>query len=938
MNRKLIGNSRKRVLALSLGLTLTGCNFFQETTDIEHVARAKAFLDKNDYRSGSIELKSALQKNPDNAEARRLLGKINLTLGNGDAAEKEFRKAIELGVAREAILVSLAEALQLQGKNKQILDEIDAPQSLDASDRARLISFRGDGWLAETKLDKARTEYEHALAIDDRSASAKLGLARVAFANKELDRAEQLVAEAIDSEPDLAKLWSFRAELEKAKGEAEKAEVSYGRAIELRHINYADRANRALLRVQLNKLDGAKEDVEQIKKNAPNYFMGHYADGIVKLAEKKYPEAQAAFDESLRLNDRFGLTFYFLAASHFYQNHLEQADAALARFLAEFPGSVKGHQVMALVKFREKDFAAAKKFLVPVMRSMPTDVPTLKLMAAVEFALCQSDEGIEYLQKVTELEPDSPITKVQLGLGMLQAGEAEKGLEALEAAIDLDPDLVQAKAYIALTHIRAKQFDKAQSVIDKLKTETQNEALPLNLEAMMYVQKNDLDSARKHFEDVLKIDPKNLTALNNLAQLAFRERRFDRATELFQAILKDHPKHIPAFIALAQIQGLSGKAAETEAYLTQATEADPNALLPRVLLARLYSRFGQAFKAIAQLEEVRNSYGKNPEFLATLAEAQLEGGNYVQALETAKALVAAAPKSGMSYYLLARVQAENGDVRNVRTALQKSLELDPKLLQSRLAMVRLLAQEQKLADAAKYLADLKKELPENPEVMGLEGMLALQQRKPQNAVNVYKSALEKFPSSGLVISLAQAQSAAGDADGALKTLRDWIQRYPRDIAVRYLTAGLYVSKGREEDAKAELKAILGVNPNHVPTLNDLAWLLRKENPEQALDYAEKASSLAKKSAPVMDTLAMVVIEKGQFDRALNILKDAHRIEPDNRSIRYHLAIAQEKSGLVSEARATLSELLQEHVAFDERNEAELLFKKLTRSKSGERQM
>src|SRR5690606_13839789 len=112
------------------------------------------------------------------------------------------------------------------------------------------------------KPDKARAEYEQALAIDERSASAKLGMARLAVGTKNFDQAEQLIVDTLGADPNLAKAWSLKAEIEQAKGETESAEASYGKAIELGRIDYPDRARRALLRIELKKLDAAKEDID----------------------------------------------------------------------------------------------------------------------------------------------------------------------------------------------------------------------------------------------------------------------------------------------------------------------------------------------------------------------------------------------------------------------------------------------------------------------------------------------------------------------------------------------------------------------------------------------------------------------------------------------------------------------------------------------------
>jgi|GEM_PF-6751537 len=56
---------RRSLLAVSAALALVACT--PKLTDTEHVARAKEYQDKGDLRASMIELKSALQINPDNA-------------------------------------------------------------------------------------------------------------------------------------------------------------------------------------------------------------------------------------------------------------------------------------------------------------------------------------------------------------------------------------------------------------------------------------------------------------------------------------------------------------------------------------------------------------------------------------------------------------------------------------------------------------------------------------------------------------------------------------------------------------------------------------------------------------------------------------------------------------------------------------------------------
>ncbi len=930
MNQKLTGKSRKRFLALSLGLALTGCDLFHEATDTEHVAKAKEFLDENDFRAGSIELKSALQKNPGNAEARRLLGEVYVTLGDDAAAEKELRRAIELGVAREAVLLSLAEALLSQGKNQQILDEIeiDTPSSLGAKEQATLIAYRGDAWLGLNKLDNARTEYDKSLQIDPTSARAKLGHALLMSANHETDKAIALAEEASELDPKDGRAWSLLAAFYKVKGELEKADAAYGKAIEHQRLKYIDRANRALVRVELKNLEGAADDIEVAKKEAPKYFLTHFADGYLKIAQNKLPEAQSSLEQSLSLNDRYPFTLFYLGLVNLTQNRIEQAEELLARFKAMVPNSIQAHQMLALVKFKRRDFRAAKLLLMPVILSQPSDAFSLNLMGNIEFASGNSSEGLKYLQKAAELEPTSAAVKTRLGIGLLLNGQNEQGLEVLKGVLEKDPQFEQADIIIALAHMRAKEFDRARAVIDRLKAKLPDQAVSFVLEALLYEGLGDEEKAKAVLEQALTLSPGDLAISENLARLAYKAKRFDDVRRLYEGALKTHPKHPLVQLRLAELDLREGKFKEMEGRLDTLIREKPEMLEPRLVLARYWLRFGQPERSQTLLEEVRSRYPDNPELLAVLAEAQLEANQGNRALETAKALEKIVPQSAMAQYLLAKAYAENADVKNLRNALERALQNDPKFLPSRLAMVKLLAMEKKTEQVRSQLAQLAKDYPDDPEVLSLMGWWAMQQGQPKQAAESYRAALAKVPSSSLVMNVATALWQSGEEANALKTLEDWNQRYPRDAAVHYLRSGFYLVQGKEEEAKKELATVLEINPRSIMALNDLAWLMRKTDPEKALAYAEKAYEQAPKAFQVMDTLAVVNLENRNVMRALQLLKEAATLAPQEPSVQYHLAIAQEKNGLKQEAIATLKNLTQSKRMFPERQEAEALLKTL----------
>ena len=135
---KTLAYARRVILALAM-LTLVACS---GPDDQQMVQTAREYLGEQNVREAALELKGALQKNPDNAEARYLLGQINLDIGDSAAAEKEFRRAREVGWQEDEAQIGLGRALLNGSKFQEVIDEIEIKESYSPAARANLYGLR----------------------------------------------------------------------------------------------------------------------------------------------------------------------------------------------------------------------------------------------------------------------------------------------------------------------------------------------------------------------------------------------------------------------------------------------------------------------------------------------------------------------------------------------------------------------------------------------------------------------------------------------------------------------------------------------------------------------------------------------------------------------------------------------------------------------------
>jgi cytochrome c-type biogenesis protein CcmH/NrfG len=218
-------------LALAMSATLSGCDSTSNLTEQEHIERAKDLEDKGDLKEGVIELKNAIQKNPDSAQARMLLGEIYLRLGQGDEAEKEFARAEKLGVNAETIKLLLGKAWLLMGENQRVLDEISPAAGTSPRTKAAFLQMQGDALLGLRKLEEGCQRYRDALAIDPKHAPAYWGLANCALARNNQVEARAMIDTAIKINSTDPESWVMLADFELLSNNNQAALTAYATAL-----------------------------------------------------------------------------------------------------------------------------------------------------------------------------------------------------------------------------------------------------------------------------------------------------------------------------------------------------------------------------------------------------------------------------------------------------------------------------------------------------------------------------------------------------------------------------------------------------------------------------------------------------------------------------------------------------------------------------------
>jgi putative PEP-CTERM system TPR-repeat lipoprotein len=543
--------------------------------------------------------------------------------------------------------------------------------------------------------------------------------------------------------------------------------------------------------------------------------------------------------------------------------------------------------------------------------------------------LKQPARAAEYFSRAVATEPKSPGLRAKLGMAHLAAGETERAIKELESAVELTSGPSHADTALVLTLLGAEQYDRALAAALKLQ-KNPNNPVALNLLGAAYMGKKDEANARKSFESALARQPGYPPAVMNLAQLDLAAKNYESARTRFKSILAKDPKSVSAMVGLSKLESALGNLKGAVSWLEKAHAENPREVEVGVFLANHYLKVGEARKALALASALKTTHPDHLDVLSVLGQAQFDSGATTSALATYKILAAKLPGSPTAHYRLASAEMATENYTAATESLNRALRLKPDYPEAQTALALLEFRAGKHLASIKLAQQLQERHPKLATGYSLEGDNLVAQRKFAAAEKSYEKAFNIAKSGTLAVKWHAASMSAGNSRQADARLHQWLKDNPNDLASQLYLANHYVNSGSNKAAIEVYESVLRKDTKNVPALNNLASLYHREKDPRALRYFEQAYQLMPDNAAIADNLGWLLLEQGKIARGVEVLRRATILAPQNRQIRYHLAVALAKSGDEAQAAEELEKLLAKGDKFAQREEAQALLKQLHR--------
>ena len=881
------------ILSVALVFGLAGCSEENEMSQediqyLSHIDQSRFFQRQGELKASTLEARSAIELKPQETEPYFLILDNLLQAGDAFNAERQLDQVMDkLGsgdvdakVKNRALLIR-AEANLLQGEFEDALSALSEFSSSDRPMETKAALLRGKTHLAANQLDAAERAFSNAQNIDPTDVESLVGLSKTAFAKGDVAKAQSLIGEAENLDAENTELWLWKAQLADTNEEWQKAEDAYIRALEdigqydvMTQRKYATISSLIrVLRAQ-GKQSEAYVYEEILAKSGPGTIKSNLIAAQDALDQGDLDEAARYLEEVLNQAPNHEQTALMLGLVRFRQGRVDEAEALLTP-IAEAGRSETASKLLAATRLQQRNPAGAQEIL-DKLENRDSDPNTLAMVAIAALTNGDFESGEELMEQALAGNPENHDLRLRYAAYLVQRGQYQKAIKQASYLRKNAPQIEQARSIIIQSQVQSGQLDAAKETADLWIAELPESGAALITRGNLAAQEQNLQAARDYFSRAKSVEPESPAASIALGKLAAEQDQLKQAREHFREAVRISPDNRLALQGLAASQPRE----ETDQFMREILESQPEATGPRLLLLESALRNGDQKEA--------------DELTAALLERKEQNTP-----SPASSLVASI------YNNIPMALRSAGQSERASKILERARVLFPANEDIALQAAREAFSEARDNDARKILQEVKQQHPDSAKPYATEAAYFENQENYQQAVELYRLALEKESSPELANSYARNLQNAGQPAEALTFLQSATESYAGNDQLLFTKALIQQSQGDDSAARTSYEKLLESNPENVVVLNNLAWIYHEDGDSRAIELARRAYELNPDNGAIADTYGWIQLKSGNTSESIPLLEKAHKLEPESEEIALHLAEAYRAAGKNADAKRVL---------------------------------
>ncbi|MBD3178849.1 MAG: tetratricopeptide repeat protein [Candidatus Latescibacteria bacterium] len=462
----------------------------------------------------------------------------------------------------------------------------------------------------------------------------------------------------------------------------------------------------------------------------------------------------------------------------------------------------------------------------------------------------------------------------------------------------------------------------------------------------------DFEQALEHFEKAVTENPTYPDLYYRMGVIYHKKDRIESSVDMLKKAIKLNSRYFEAvcYLGIVLLEKGEAEAADRQFQIALELSSDKTPSISKFLSDHLSSNKTD----IPPLKELKKIITSSSRFDTLVRDGveQYNTGNYSAAVDTFTELREMHPDYADIRFKLGLALFKNSEGDKAFTELEEALKINPDYSEARYYLGILLFDQKRYSEAVLHLKRAAEEKQNYPDIQCYYGATLLYLGKYGKAREVLenvieiapeycraryyygfllnimgerklaienlKMGMEKSERKGVNdINLAILQIRERDLEGAMLTLRTIMEAGVESADVYYFIAEVYLNTGRMEKAEEYFRKAVEVNDKYLRAREKLAHILvekgnfeeaeevlgsndgdfadiykimgdiqyYRHNYDKAEEYYSRSLEINSEYTDVLISLSIVLRNKGENERAQEILMNVLKYEPDNLAAR-----------------------------------------------------
>jgi tetratricopeptide (TPR) repeat protein len=629
-----------------------------------HIVLSGLLGREKNYNQAVAEAKNAIALSPNNGDYYLRLAVLQTETNLPDAAEENFKKAIDLKAT--ALNPHLALAAFYQSRSR---------------------------------YPEAEQQVQQVIASDLKDTDSRAALVKLYMAEGKRAEAESFLKEVKQQFPDTSAGYRMLGDFYFAVNDFDKATAEYESLYHDHPKDLLVQRNYIQLLLLKNRVDDAKKIDDALLKAHAKDPEGLTFRGEIQMRQSKPGDAVQTLQSVLSSNPDMAMAHYQLGLAEGQTGDMDRAATEWRQAAQLNPSMIEAHRALAAYAMQKKDMSGLEQEATQIIGLQPASADGYALRA---FSLTQRKQfaGSEQdSRKAIELAPQAATGYLQMGNLRAAQGKFAESESWFKQALTHDPQSNDALHNLMEVYVGEKHPEKAIAVAqEQIKLAPDNSALYTLLGSTQMTTK-DYAGAQTSLQKAVELNKSNAQAYLLLIRAQLLMDKVDAALATCAAAERDNPKE-SAFYAF------EGSGHEKKHDLQAAKNAYQKALdlrrddpvISNNLAYVLLETNSNPDLALQLAQTARRGMPENANAADTLGWAFYQKGVYQSAISMfSEAIKLAAkhkePESATYHYHLGLAYAKVDQPAQAKENFERVLKIDPNYTDA--------------ADVKKQLAQLK---------------------------------------------------------------------------------------------------------------------------------------------------------------------------------------------------------------------------------------